>query len=129
MSRNTNPGALDPEDQAPAERLSHGARQAAAVAEGVAGEIADRLPEAAALTRSAAGQANAQLQASSDEMLIAGMGLSLGVALGLGAAGASRLLVVLALVPAGATVATLRERRAQSTSASPAHPRRRATTR
>jgi hypothetical protein len=123
MTANANKGANDPVDETRMESATRGARRAAAVAGGVAGEIADRLPEAAASSRSVLDQTNTQLQASSDEMLIAGAGLSLGVALGLGAAGASRLLVVLALIPAGAMAATLRERRASST---PAANRRRA---
>ena len=121
MTAHADDGANDPGDETRIESATQGARRAAAVACDVAGEIADRLPDAAASTRSVVGLANTELQASSDEMLIAGAGLSLGVALGLGAAGASRLLVVLALIPAGAMAATLRERRASSTPATSRH--------
>ena len=123
MTANADKGATKPGDETRMEPATQGARRAAALAGDVAGEIADRLPEAAASSRGVLDQTNTQLQASSDEMLIAGAGLSLGVALGLGAAGASRLLILLALIPAGAMAATLQERRAWST---PATNRRRA---
>ena len=121
MTTHADEGANEPGAETRMEPATQGARRAAALAGDAAGEIADRLPEAAASSRGVLDQTNTQLQASSDEMLIAGAGLSLGVALGLGAAGASRLLVVLALIPAGAMAATLRERRASSTPATSRH--------
>jgi len=88
-----------------------GARTAAEGARDVAGEIVTRLPDAAASTRVVVGQANDQIQASSNETLIAGTSLSVGVAIGLWAAGSSRVLVLMALIPAAAMGSTLLERR------------------
>jgi hypothetical protein len=97
-----------------------GARSAAEGARDVAGEIATRLPDAAASTRVVVGQANVQMQASSNETLIAGTSLSVGVAIGLWAAGSSRILVLMALIPAAAMGSTLLERRTgQHTGARP----------
>jgi hypothetical protein len=93
---------------------SSGARETAAeVASTVrdaAGTVAARLPEAAATTRAAVDEAARRIETGSDEMLTAGATLSLGVAIGLLIAGASRLLVVLALVPAAAMGLTLLDR-------------------
>ncbi len=86
---------------------------AAAVASTVrdaAGTVAAQLPEAAATTRAAVDEAARRIETGSDEMLTAGATLSLGVAVGLLIAGASRLLVVLALVPAAAMGLTLLDR-------------------
>ena len=95
-----------------------GARSAAEGARDVAGEIVTRLPDASASTREVVGQANVQMQASSNETLIAGASLSVGVAIGLWAAGSSRVLVLMALIPAAAMGSTLLERRsAQPTGA------------
>src|SRR5437773_1936196 len=78
------------------------AGQARDVATDVAGQVANRLPAAAASTREAIDTATRQMEASSDEMLTAGTMLSLGVALGLLLAGSNRLLVAMALIPAAA---------------------------
>jgi hypothetical protein len=75
-----------------------------------AGDAVSRLPEVAATTRSALEGANRQMQASSDEMLAVGGTLSFGLAIGLLIGGASRLLVVGALVPAGLMALTLLDR-------------------
>lgn len=72
--------------------------------------VAARLPEAAATTRAAVDEAARRIDTGSDEMLTAGATLSLGVAIGLLIAGASRILVVLALVPAAAMGLTLLDR-------------------
>jgi hypothetical protein len=87
------------------------AGQATHVAGDVAGEVANRLPAAAATTREVVTVAQQQIASSSDEMLTAGTMLSLGVALGLLLAGSSRLLVAVALIPAAAMGATLIDRR------------------
>ncbi|HVA85493.1 MAG TPA: hypothetical protein VNF73_04130 [Candidatus Saccharimonadales bacterium] len=100
-------------DHDPAGTITQGARRAADSAREVVGEIASRMPEASASTRDLVEQANVQMRASSDEMLIAGAGLSLGLTLGLMVAGANRLLVALAFVPAAAIGATLKQRRGE----------------
>jgi hypothetical protein len=92
----------------PMSRLASTARQAADTVGGVAGEVAARVPEAANTTRDALQEANRALQqanrmvhASSDEQLKVIAAASLGFAGGLLLAGANRLLVLGALVPAG----------------------------
>ena len=77
---------------------------------GAAETVASRLPEAAATTRMAVDEAARRIETGSDEMLTAGATLSLGVAVGLLVAGASRILVVLALIPAAAMGLTLLDR-------------------
>ena len=72
--------------------------------------VASRLPDAAATTRAAVDEAARRIETGSDEMLTAGATLSLGMAIGLLVAGASRILVVLALVPAAAMGLTLLDR-------------------
>ncbi|HVA84797.1 MAG TPA: hypothetical protein VNF73_00620 [Candidatus Saccharimonadales bacterium] len=100
-------------DHDPLGTVAHGARGAAEGARDVAGEIVTRLPGAAASTRDVVGQANVQMRSSSNETLIAGASLSLGLAIGLLVAGSNRLLVVTALIPAAAMGATLMERRSR----------------
>ena len=84
--------------------MGEGARQ-------VAGEVANRLPAAAATTREAIGMANRQIEAAPTDVLVVGTSLSIGVALGLLLGGSNRLLVATALIPAAAMGATLLERR------------------
>jgi hypothetical protein len=77
---------------------------------GAAETVAARLPDAAATTRAAVDEAARRIETGSDEMLTAGATLSLGLAIGLLIGGASRILVVLALVPAAAMGMTLLDR-------------------
>ena len=77
---------------------------------GAAETVAARLPEAAATTRAAVDEAARRIETGSDEMLTAGATLSLGLAIGLLIGGASRILVVLALIPAAAMGMTLLDR-------------------
>ena len=86
------------------------AAEVASTMRDAAGTVAARLPDAAATTRAAVDEAARRIETGSDEMLTAGATLSLGVAIGLLIAGASRLLVVLALVPAAAMGLTLLDR-------------------
>lgn len=79
----------------------------ATTARGIAADVADRaataaqrLPEAASATGAQLERANQAIQRESDEVLAVGTSLSLGLALGLLLGGASRLLVILALIPA-----------------------------
>ena len=80
-------------------------------AETAAGEVANRLPAAAATTREALGEASRQIEAAPTDVLMAGTTLSVGVAIGLLLGGSNRLLVAMALIPAAAMGATLLERR------------------
>jgi hypothetical protein len=81
---------------------------------GAAETVAARLPEAAANTRAAVDEAARRIETGSDEMLTAGTTLSLGLAIGLLIGGASRLLVVLALIPAAAMGMTLLDRNSRN---------------
>jgi hypothetical protein len=90
------------------------ARDVAGRTAGMAGEVRSRLPGAAASTRDAVSSAQQQMGAMSDEMLTAGALLSLGVALGLLLANASRVFVAVALIPAAAMGATLIDRRSRA---------------
>ena len=89
----------------------------ATTAKGLASDVADRaasaaarLPEAANATGVQLGRANAIIQKESDEVLAVGTSLSLGLAMGLLLGGASRILVILALIPATAMGFTLFDR-------------------
>src|SRR3954452_11467016 len=89
----------------------------ATTAKGIAGDVADkaaaaasRLPDAANATGVQLGRANAIIRQESDEVLAVGTSLTLGLALGLLLGGASRLLVILALLPATAMGCTLFDR-------------------
>jgi hypothetical protein len=77
---------------------------------GAAETVASRLPDAAATTRAAVDEAARRIETGSDEMLTTGATPSIGVAVGLLIGGASRLLVVLALIPAAAMGLTLLDR-------------------
>jgi hypothetical protein len=87
-------------------------------ASSAASEAVARLPEATQATRQAVEEANRAIQAGSDESLMAGTTLSVGLALGLLLGGANRLLVILALIPAAAMGFTLLDRQ-QSRRGSP----------
>lgn len=76
----------------------------------VANEAVARLHEATQATRQAVEDANRAIQGGSDEALMAGTTLSVGLALGLLLGGANRLLVILALIPAAAMGFTLLDR-------------------
>ena len=89
----------------------------AETARAVAGNVASaaeqavsKLPDATQSTRSAVEEANRAIQSGSDEALMAGTTLSVGLALGLLLGGANRLLVILALIPAAAMGFTLLDR-------------------
>jgi hypothetical protein len=95
----------------------------AATAKGIATDVADRaaaaasrLPDAANATGVQIGRANALIQRESDEVLAVGTSLSLGLAMGLLLGGASRILVILALIPATAMGFTLFDRHSGSRS-------------
>ena len=107
----------------PSEASSNGgpAQTAKVVAGNVgnaASEAVARLPEATQATRQAVEDANKAIQSGSDEALMAGTTLSVGLALGLLLGGANRLLVILALIPAAAMGFTLLDRQSGRGSAS-----------
>jgi hypothetical protein len=80
--------------------LASTAKEIAADVADRASSAAQRLPEAASVTGAQIERASQAMQRESDEVLAVGTSLSLGLALGLLLGGASRLLVLLALVPA-----------------------------
>jgi hypothetical protein len=89
----------------------------ATTAKGIASDVADkavaaaqRLPEAATATGAQLERASQRMQTESDEVLAVGTALSLGLAMGMLLGGASRLLVILALIPATAMGFTLFDR-------------------
>jgi hypothetical protein len=86
------------------------AREVAGTVASAASDAVARLPDAAHTTRGAVEEANRAIQAGSNEMLVAGTTLSVGLALGLLLGGANRLLVILALIPAAAMGFTLLDR-------------------
>ena len=86
------------------------ARAVAGNVANVAEQAVSKLPEATQSTRAAVEEANRAIQSGSDEALMAGTTLSVGLALGLLLGGANRLLVLLALIPAAAMGFTLLDR-------------------
>ena len=110
-SRSTNGHGQDEGERGFVADLPANARQVADAASAAAGEMANRLPAAAASTREALGEASRQMESAPTDVLIAGTSLSVGVALGLLLGGSPRLLVALALIPAAAMGAALMERR------------------
>ena len=75
-----------------------------------AGTVAERLPEAAAVTRATVDEAARRMESGSDQTLIVGAAMSFGFAAGLLVGGAPRMLVTAALVPAVAMGMTLIDR-------------------
>jgi hypothetical protein len=102
-------------DETKANAILRTTRDVADAVVGVAGDVSARLPEAAAGTGQAIGDARRLVQTGSDDTLRLAGAMSVGFALGLFVGGANRLLVVAALVPTGLILTTLAER-AQSTS-------------
>jgi len=92
-------------------RLTDTARQVADTVANAASEASARLPEAASTTRDAFQEANRMVRSGSDETLKVVGALSLGFAGGLLIGGASRLLVIAALVPAALVGSEFVERR------------------
>ena len=86
------------------------ARAVAGNVANVAEQAVSKLPEATQSGRAAVEEANRAIQSGSDEALMAGTTLSVGLALGLLLGGANRLLVILALIPAAAMGFTLLDR-------------------
>ena len=105
--------ATDGTDEAPRRRIAvmgDAVSTAAGNAATAAGDAAAQLPAMASEAREAFMQANRQIQAGSDELLIVGGALSFGFAMGLLFGGANRLLVAGALLPAATIGLTILER-------------------
>jgi hypothetical protein len=80
-----------------------------------AGTVAERLPEAAAVTRATVDEATRRMEAGSDQTLLVGTAMSFGFAAGLLVGGAPRILVTVAVVPAVAMGMTLLDRTGRMT--------------
>ena len=91
------------------------ARDVADTVAGVASDVGARLPDAAAETGKAIGDAGRLIQTGSDDTLKLAGAMSVGFALGLFAGGAPRVLVLAALLPTGLIATTLAERMEGST--------------
>jgi hypothetical protein len=105
-TRHTNGGA----EPTARERASNVASGMVDGVKGAAGTVADRLPEAAAMTKSTMDEAARLIEGGSDQTLIVGAAMSVGFAAGLLVGGAPRLLVTAALLPAVAMGMTLIDR-------------------
>lgn len=104
-------GAMERTDGTPVVDRARGAAEAGASAlADAAGSVQAHLPEAAATTRAAVDEATRRLSTGSDASLTVGAAFSLGLALGMLAGGANRILVTLALIPAAAMGMTLLDR-------------------
>jgi hypothetical protein len=104
-------GTIERTDDAPVVTRARGAAEAGAAAlADAAGSVQAHLPEAAATTRAAVDEATRRLSTGSDASLTVGAAFSLGLALGMLAGGANRILVTLALIPAAAMGMTLLDR-------------------
>ena len=87
---------------------------AAGTIRSAASEAADRIPEVASATRSALVEVDRQVEAGSDEMLTVGTALSFGLAAGLLLAGANRIMVLSAFIPAAVLGLRLLDRSSRS---------------
>jgi hypothetical protein len=87
---------------------------AAGTIRSVATDAAERIPEVASATRSALVEVDRQVEAGSDEMLTVGTALSFGLAAGLLLAGANRVMVLSAFVPAAVLGLRLLDRSSRS---------------
>ena len=114
MSTTSNDLSETSKGNAPDASANGGLAQTAKAVAGNVGNVANEavasLPEATQATRQAVEDANRAIQSGSDEALMAGTTLSIGLALGLLLGGANRLLVILALIPAAAMGFTLLDR-------------------
>jgi hypothetical protein len=106
--------ARDDRDDAPAEEVTHVARNVARAMENAVRDAASRVPGSAGAARDVLTDASRAIQKASDQNLSTGAILSGGLALGLLVGGANRILVLLALVPALAMGLALLDRRAST---------------
>jgi hypothetical protein len=101
---------MQADDASARERAANAAVGVMSGVKEAAGTVAERLPEAAAMTRATVDEATRRMEAGSDQALIVGASMSFGFAAGLLVGGAPRLLVTVALVPAVAMGMTLLDR-------------------
>ncbi|MFL5674531.1 MAG: hypothetical protein ACJ779_05970 [Chloroflexota bacterium] len=94
--------------------VADAAGTAAGTIKSVAADAAERIPEVASATRSALVEVDRQVEAGSDEMLTVGTALSFGLAAGLLIAGANRLMVLTAFLPAAVLGLRLLDRSSRS---------------
>ena len=94
--------------------VADAAGTAAGTIQSVASDAADRLPEVASATRSALVEVDRQVEAGSDEMLTVGTALSFGLAAGMLLAGANRIMVISAFIPAAVLGLRLLDRSSRS---------------
>jgi hypothetical protein len=87
--------------------------------------VAERLPQAAETARTVLDQGSNQMEDLSDQGVVAAMGLTTGVAVGLLLAGAPRPILALALLPAAITVRSAMRRGVRASALLTAGPRRR----
>ncbi len=100
-----------------------GVRGAAGRVGAVAGDVATRIPDAAAATRAAADETSRVLGHYPDDELMLGAAFSLGIGAGMFLAGTNRALVMLALAPAIAMGMTLAGRAADARPGQPGRAR------
>ena len=106
----TRAESMQTDDASARERAANAAVGVMSGVKEAAGTVAERLPEAAAMTRATVDEATRRMEAGSDQALIVGASMSFGFAAGLLVGGAPRLLVTVALVPAVAMGMTLLDR-------------------
>ena len=94
-----------------------GAQNAADMVKTTYDRAAERLPEVAETAQTTARETKAALDRAPNQGLIIGTSFSLGMAVALFVSGANRLLVLAALAPAAAMIATLLGREDESTTA------------
>ncbi|MFL5642923.1 MAG: hypothetical protein ACJ77V_12860 [Chloroflexota bacterium] len=87
---------------------------AAGTIRSAASDAAERIPEVASATRSALVEVDRQVEAGSDEMLTVGTALSFGLAAGMLLAGANRIMVLSAFIPAAVLGLRLLDRSSRS---------------
>jgi uncharacterized membrane protein YdbT with pleckstrin-like domain len=87
--------------------ITAGAQDAAEMVRSSAERAAARLPDAVAGAQGAARDTQRALESMPSQALVMGTSFSLGLGVGLFLSGANRLLVTLALVPAGAMALTM----------------------
>jgi hypothetical protein len=109
--------ASETHETSPRERASDMAVGMMSGMRGAAGNLAERLPDAATAARATVDEATRRMEAGSDQALIVGAAMSFGFAAGLFVGGAPRLIVTAALVPAVAMGMTLLDRSGRVTRA------------
>jgi len=116
-SKNSDSTTTDASEGADARsKIGSTVAAAAGTIQSAAADAAERLPEVASATRSALVEVDRQVEAGSDELLTVGTALSFGMAAGLLLAGANRILVLSAFIPAAVLGLRLLDRSSRSRS-------------